>query len=100
MIRFAPRDHFIEDHTQRVNIRTPIDTLTLKLLRGHILRSTHTHPGASEVRSRFGIQQDLSDTEVGQHRFARLGNQNVGRFYIPMDDPLLMGIIQGACDRD
>lgn len=40
--------------------------------------------------------EHFSDSEVGQHRLARLGDKDIGRFNIPVEDPMLMRIRQSA----
>src|SRR2546426_10121453 len=87
--RYAASHHFVEHHTQRPDICSCIDFLSLRLLRRHVLSRTHNHPRISlDHRSSLGLQvnccglwqrelgeskvKDLYDPIAAEHNVVRL----------------------------
>ncbi|HHH40429.1 MAG TPA: hypothetical protein ENK56_00310 [Chloroflexi bacterium] len=83
--------HLVEHGTQRVDVCPSIHGQPLGLLRGHIVGSTQPHAGFGQIA---GGLQDLGQSEIGEQRPVALGDEDVPRLDIPMDDPMLMGVPQ------
>lgn len=94
--RNAARQYLEGHHSQCVEVGAVIDALAPPLLRGHILRSPHRHPGVGE-RRRFA-RQHLGDAEIGQDRIVAFIQQHILRLQVAVDDSPMMGILKRICD--
>ncbi len=94
-------EQLVEQDTQRIDVRPSIYILSCQrsLLRAHILRRADQFTLLSEQGS---LRQGLSDG-LGYPKINHLGHslitieahQYVRRFYVTVDNPLLMGMLDG-----
>ena len=98
-------EHFVEHGAERKNIGAWIDRLSANLLRRHIARRPHHHPcrgvrtrQSNFVRIRPHLLRQLRQPEVENLDPAILGNENILRFQVAMNDPLFVGRSQSLSD--
>ena len=102
--RTLAREHLIQNDTERPNIRTFIDLLALRLFGAHIRRGPEDHSdprrvsGESRRHRAIGVgsffDEGLGKAEVENYDFAVLGELDVGRFQISMNNSLLVRFLQ------
>ena len=95
-------EQFVQQHAERINIATRVNVHRAKLR----LLGTHIGGRADELLKR-GVKGlvtqpllagGLGDAEVndlGRGRVRRAGHEDVGRFDVPMDDALLVRVLDG-----
>ena len=66
------------------------------LLRGHVAEGAHHHLGPGDPGALAALPQ--AHPEVGHLQLAVGGEQQVGGLEVPVDDPGLVGHLQGAGD--
>ena len=99
-------EQFVEQHAQRVDVAAGVDVQAahLGLLGAHVQRRADHLAEAGEERLLGQLLTDgLGDAEVDDlgHRHAVVQrDQDVGRLEVAVDDPLLMGVLDGLADRD
>ena len=94
--RQPPRDHLVENDSQRPEIGAPICLLTDRLFRRHV-------GGSSENRGRlgeFGAIGKLRQTEVHNFDRALRCDHQVGTLDVAVDDVLLMGRLKTLSGLD
>jgi hypothetical protein len=106
--------HFVQDDSQRIDIRAEIDLVRIasSLFRAHVWQRAldgaelgHHAPGRHVLIGDPG-ETEIQDLHVGQggKRTARagpadgLGDDDVRRLEVPVDDPALMGIVHSVGD--
>ena len=100
----GPGEQFIEQHAQRVDVRAGVDVqiAQLRLLRTHVGGSADEVGIASKERLfRQLLVGGLGDAEVDHlgHRLAiMVRDHDVGRFDIPVDNALLVGVLDRLAD--
>ena len=91
-LEWCPPSNHLEQHTpHRVDVRTPVHiVLTKGLLRAHVRRRAHGHPGAGE----FLAACDLHGAGNSKIRDDSLvaSEQDVLRFDVAMNDALLVRV--------
>ena len=85
------RDEFIEDATERVEVTSCISATSRGLLRGEILRRSDNVPG---IRHRRALVEGPCDTEIHHLHIPGVGDHDVSRLDIAVDDAFLMGVIE------
>jgi len=91
-IGLFPRDHFIQEDAQRIEIGTTVKFGPARLLGRHVFRCANDLSGGGNGR----LIQCCRDAEIGQFGLAALIDQHIGRFEIAMDDAMGMGVRQGG----
>ena len=91
-------EHLVEDRTQGVDVGRRPDVLRLpaRLLGGHVAGRAHDLTGRGLLAVRF---QPFGQTEVGDLGHAVGGEEDVAWLEIAMDDPGLMGGVDGSSQR-
>ena len=95
--RRAAGNRFIHDAAQSVDVRAGVGRLAAGLFRREVLRGAD-HRGGLRHRGRR-IIQGAGDAEVHDLHLAGVGQHNVGRLDIAVDDPGLVGRLQGIRHR-
>ena len=95
------RDQFVEDRTEAVDIRAGVNFNAGGLLRAHVLGRAHGLAGDRQKGSIGPRSLDRPrDSEVDQFHHRRTlavpGDEDVGRFQIPVENPSLMGVLRGT----
>ena len=80
--RHPAAHHLVEDDAQRVEVGAGIDGVALHLLGGEVLGGAQ-HRALGRV---VGVG-DLGDAEVGDHHPVVVGEEDVGRLDVPVDEP-------------
>ncbi len=98
------RSHFIQHQPEREQVGPSVERLSQRLLRRHITsRSQHgarrCDRPAIVVRGAFQ-RAELSQAEIEDLGVASLGNENVGRLDVPVDDAPGVGGIERIRDLD
>ena len=90
-----PGEHLVEDRAQGVDVGGGGDVRgrAAGLLGGHV--AGRPHDVARPRQAGLALHQ-LGQAEVGDLRDALLGQHDVGRLEVAMDDPVLVGVMQGA----
>jgi hypothetical protein len=104
--RQLPHQQLIQDHSQGIDVRPRVDVQAghLCLLRAHVL-------GRPDELALLGEQRPLGQAVIGRlgdpeiddlgHRPVVLDDdQNVRWLEVPVDDALLMGVLDGLADGD
>ena len=96
--RRAPGQDLIEDRAQGIGIRGRSDVLGVPagLLGGHVAGRAHDLTGLGLPAVRF---QPLGQAEVGDLGDPLVGEQDIGRLEISVNDPALMGRMDGPGQR-
>lgn len=88
--RRSPSEHLEQYASQRIDIASPVDTLTRNLLRTHVRGRAYRDTGA-----RDGLvarcHESARNSEIGYDRVALL-EENVSWFHITMDDAALVSV--------
>ena len=92
-------DQLIEDDTQAVDVGPLIDLAAAGLLRRHVFRCTDAEAGVRQGSHGFRLRH-AGHAKIGQHRRAAVGEKDVARFDIPVDDALLVGVRQRPGDGE
>ena len=99
--RQSARGELVEDDTERKNVRASVDVAPESLFGAHVVDGPHHHPGRRpSFGGGVGIFQRLlrgrvfREAEVENFDLIPLGEHQVGRFDIPMNDALRMSRIQ------
>lgn len=88
-------EHFKEEDGKRVNIGMVVDILaTLGLFWAHISGRAN-HLIASDIGITFS---DFGDTEIGEESGLMFIEEDVSGFEIAVDNPFLMGLVEGGGD--
>lgn len=95
-------EHFVDNDARREDVRAVVDGITPGLLGGHVV----VFPLDDSDFSLFGSQPGLRDAEVDDFDFSRIGNDDVLRAHIAVDDgegvafgvTLPMGVVQPSTD--
>src|SRR6185295_8938693 len=98
MKRASTRKHLVKNCAERKNIRALIDNSTLQLFRRHVTNRTHHHTriGINASCRYFCLRlmtvqlRELRQTEIENLQATVVGNENIFRFQIAMDDSLLV----------
>ncbi|MNP05641.1 hypothetical protein D3C76_975960 [compost metagenome] len=88
-------EDFVEHHAEGIEVGAAVDLLAARLLRAHVAGRADGETGLGELGA---ILQGLGDAEVREHRRAIGAEQDVGRFHIPVDQALGMGIAERRSD--
>ena len=92
--RFS-HQHFIDDTAERVDVGARGDVaVAQRLLGAHVGRRADGDAGGGEPFAGRGIER-AGDSEIGHHRFA-VGEQDVLRFDVAVDQPVGMGVLECA----
>ena len=96
--RRAAGEHLVEDRAQGVDVGGGRDVggRAAGLLGGHVARRAHDVAGAGQAR--LALHQ-LGQAEVGDLRDALVGEHDVGRLDVAVDDPVLVGVVEGPGER-
>jgi hypothetical protein len=95
------RDHLVEDGAEGVEVASAVEGLAPRLLGRHELRRAEDHTFLSQ---RVGAQQidvvnlgqaEIKDLGIVGHT-ALLGEQDVLRLEVPVNDPNVVGLLEGA----
>ena len=89
-------DHLIKDDSERVNIGAGVSGAH-PLFGSHVVGGADAHTGDGELGG-AASGDDLGNAEIGEQRRAGLAHEDVGRFYVAVDDLLFVGIFQCAGD--
>ena len=93
-------EHLVEHTRERVDIGSGVDVLATDLFGTHVLRRTEdrAHAGGQlSGRARVRVDQRPRNPEIGDQREA-IGEQDVLRFDVTMNDTVLVRVRQRACD--
>mmetsp|Transcript_101924 Transcript_101924/g.318560 ORF Transcript_101924/g.318560 Transcript_101924/m.318560 type:complete len:367 (+) Transcript_101924:442-1542(+) len=85
----SPGAHLVENATHRPDVGTPSIGLTLADLGAQVVRSADLRLGAGR-----GALQDLGDAKVAHLDVAALGQEEVSRLQIPMQDVHVVDVLQ------
>ena len=83
--------HLVEHDAQRVDVGGPGHLVAPRLLRAEVVDRAQ---GGAGDRHR-GLGHGARDAEVGDLHVAVVGDQDVSRLHVPMDQPATMGRLQG-----
>ena len=99
-----PGQEFVEQHAQGVDIRTCVNVLGGKvhLFRAHVLGCAQQLP----LQGKYGLFGEGTGSGLGNAKVNELGHgpvpvhgyQDIGGLDVPMDDTLLVGIVQALAD--
>src|SRR5262249_12790649 len=99
-----PRRHLATDRPERVQVRSSVQRLPPRLLRGHVRHRPHQRPRPCQLlrlaRRRLlrahalRIHGLLGQSEVQDLRLPPLRHEDVRGLDVPVDDPLGMGRLQ------
>ncbi len=90
--RRFPRQHLVEHGTERVDVGAAIERLVpARLLRAHVGRGAHAHPGLGQV---LIAPYRPGDPKIGDQRVAILGQQQVFGFDVAVHDAVVMSILE------
>jgi hypothetical protein len=92
--RWLPGQHLESDASESVLIARPVNLATEALLRRHIGRRPDRHACHGES---FGLG-DLRDPKIGHDRPSLFIDHDVPRLHISVNDPLSVGVTEGATD--
>ena len=92
--RQLPDQKAINDNAKRINVRPVINGRPLGLFGRHILRRAHNGAGLREGGPFRGAHQ----AKVHQGDMTILCDHDVGRFDVAVNDPTLVGVIEGVRD--
>ena len=93
----AAGEYLVHDAAQRIDIGTRIGVLAARLLRGKVLGGTDN--GRSLGHRRGRIIQCTGDAKVHHLHLAGIGEHDIRRLDIAVNDSRLMGCLQGLRDR-
>ena len=84
--------HFEEDDAHRVDVTARIDSEPFRLFGRKVGRGSHHRTGLREAL--FGVHGP-GDAEVGHLHLAVVGDEDVARLDVPVDDPVLVCVPEG-----
>ena len=99
-------EQFVEQHAQRIDVAAGIDigVAERRLLGAHVLGRPDQLAVLGKVRllgqPLLGCLGDAKVDDLGDRFAIQLGDQHVGRLEVPVDDPLLMGMLDRTADVD
>ena len=99
-------EQFVEQHAQRIDVAAGIDIGVAErgLLGAHVLGRADQLAVFGKVRllgqPLLGRLGDAKVDDLGDRFAILLGDQHVGRLEVPVDDPLLMGMLDRLADVD
>lgn len=102
--RGRPGQQLVEQHAKRVDVAAPVDldAAQFRLLRAHVRRGPDELPVRREQRLlRQTLVRGLGDPEIndlGDWGPVVKRDQHVGRLDVAMDDPLVVGVVDGLAD--
>ena len=76
-----------------------VNSLTQALFRSHVFGGSQSNAGTGQVNGLLRFEH-LGNAEVGEHRFASLGHQDVSWFDVPMNYVMGMSMSQRLSNRD
>ena len=103
------RGHLIKHHAQGEQIGTGIQFLSPRLLGRHVGHGSHGGPGGGQqglrqlgghLGVRLGLLGQLGQSEIQHLGVSPIGDEDVGGFNVPMNDPFSMGGIQSVGHLD
>jgi len=100
--REGPGQQLVEEDTQGVHVGTGVhvDGRGTRLLGAHVLRSADHHPDLGQealpVENPLGQPGDPEVDDLGHRSSVDPGHEYVRRFEVPVDDPLLVGVLDGV----
>ena len=94
--RPLPRDHLVEHDAERPDVGAAIDLFPRCLLRRHVRRRAERRVGLRELR----VCPEPRETEVQDLRLAPRREHDVPRLDVPVNDPLLVRLVQPLADLD
>src|SRR5215210_667661 len=86
--------HLVEDDAQRVEVARRTNRLALSLLGGHVLRAAKYVAGMGDRGRLYGS----SYAEVRHLRVPRIGDEDVARFDVPVNDAAHVRGLEGLGD--
>jgi hypothetical protein len=101
-----PFDHLEEQGPERMDVGVGIGGLTARLLGRHVLRRAEDRPVLGEQRGRgVGVSggrlpfvaRELRQPEVQELHVAIVGDEDVLRLEVAMDDPGCVSLCERAC---
>ena len=94
-VRGPPRQHFVEDRPQRVDVGGRCDRASgpVHLFGRHVHRRSQRRGRSSQRDIRI---DELRQSEVRDLGLARGGDQDVLGFQVPVDDPLFVRVVNGS----
>ena len=99
--RGPQRQQLVEEAAGGVEVRAVVDGLAERLLRGEVLGGAHHHAGLRHRR--LGAVQGAGDAEVHDLDGAGVGDDDVGRLDVAVDDAVLVAVgerLQDTGDDD
>ena len=91
----SPDQQFIKDHAQAEDVTAAIDSMAFATS----LFWTHVGGRTGVLRPLAQILFPQRQPEIDHERLAIFVQQDVSRLHIPMNEPLLMGVVQGFGHR-
>jgi len=97
--RRLAREHFVDDHAERIEVRAMIDRLRLvHLLGSHVTQGAERHAGEGECHvERFAAQQ-LGQAEVGDLHAALFVEEQVLGLDVAVHEALLVRVFEGVAN--
>ena len=92
--RLGPGDHLVKHHAGGKHIAALVDLAAGGLLGRHVGGRSHQGPGYGQGR----LAARLCQAEIGDFRDSLLGDENVARLDVTVDDPLGVGVVQALED--
>ena len=93
----SSRDHLEQDASERVQVRSPVDRLSLCLLGREVRRGSED---GGRLRDRVGRGRDASDPEVRHLHAPVLVEHDVARLDVPVDHALRVGGLERVAHVD
>jgi hypothetical protein len=91
--RHPAREHLVGHDPEGVDVGPAVDLAHGRLLGSHVLRGAGDHAGDGDPARAL---DDLGDPEVHEVHPAPLVEQDVLRLHVAMDDPLVVGVVEGV----
>src|SRR5690606_26021340 len=90
----APGQELVEQAAHGVEVGAAVDVETLRLLGREVAGGAHHRLRLGHRRG--GVGQRPGDPEVHDLDRALVGDHDVGRLDVPVDEPALVGVLQGG----
>ena len=91
--RAASAQQLVQNHRRRKDVCAMIDTLPTDLFGRHVVDGAHHHVAARQLR-----RDEAGQAEVEDFDRAAVGDVNVCRLDVAMDDAVLVGVVEPLAD--
>ena len=85
--------HLVTRRPEGIDVAAGVQRLALDLLGAHVQRRAHGHPRPGQIEA-FGVAGEAGETEIGDFDFAGVGEHDVFRLDVAVDDAFVGGLRQ------